>query len=45
MAEEVPRQIANAHTIFNVANTLLFISFTGALARLVQRMVPERKEV
>ncbi|MGB5742866.1 MAG: Na/Pi cotransporter family protein, partial [Sedimenticolaceae bacterium] len=25
MAAEVPRQIANAHTIFNISNTLLFI--------------------
>jgi len=46
MAKEVPvpRQIANAHTIFNVANTVLFIWFTGALARLVQRLVPDREE-
>jgi phosphate:Na+ symporter len=43
MAKEVPRQIANAHTIFNVANTVIFIWFTGALARLVQRLVPDRE--
>ncbi len=45
MAEEVPRQIANAHTIFNVANTVLFIWFTAPFARLVQKLVPERVEV
>jgi phosphate:Na+ symporter len=28
-AAEVPRQIANANTFFNVINTLLFIGFTG----------------
>ena len=45
MAKEVPRQIANAHTIFNVVNTTLFIWFTGTLAKLVQRLVPEKEEV
>ena len=29
LAAEVPRQIANANTLFNVINTLLFISFTA----------------
>jgi phosphate:Na+ symporter len=42
MAAEVPRQIANAHTVFNVANTLLFISFTTFFARLAEKLVPER---
>ncbi len=42
MAEEVPRQIANAHTIFNVINTMVFIWFTGAFARVVEKMVPDR---
>jgi phosphate:Na+ symporter len=40
----VPRQIANAHTVFNIANTLIFIGFTGYLARLVERLVPEAVE-
>ncbi len=42
MAAEVPRQIANAHTVFNVANTLLFLGFTTGFARLVERLVPEK---
>jgi phosphate:Na+ symporter len=42
MAADVPRQIANAHTVFNVANTLLFISFTTLFARLAEKLVPER---
>jgi phosphate:Na+ symporter len=42
-AAEVPRQIANANTLFNVINTLLFIGFTGWFARLAERLVPERK--
>jgi len=41
-AEEVPRQIANANTIFNVLNTLMFIGFTGTFAKLAERIVPER---
>ncbi len=45
LAAETPRQIANAHTVFNVANTMLLIWFTAPLAWLVQRIVPERAEV
>ena len=45
LAAEVPRQIANAHTIFNVANTVIFIGFTTQLARIVERLVPEKVEV
>jgi phosphate:Na+ symporter len=43
LAAEVPRQIANANTLFNVLNTLVFIGFTGWFARLAERLVPERK--
>jgi len=42
-AAEVPRQIANANTMFNVLNTALFIGFTGAFAWMAERLVPERK--
>jgi len=42
-AAEVPRQIANANTLFNVINTLLFIGFTGVFAKMAERLVPERK--
>jgi phosphate:Na+ symporter len=41
-AAEVPRQIANANTMFNVINTLLFIGFTGMFAKLAEHIVPER---
>ncbi len=40
LAAEAPRQIANAHTVFNVANTLIFLPFAGHIARLVQKMIP-----
>ena len=38
----MPRQIANAHTLFNVSNTLIFIWFTGQFARVVEWLVPDR---
>jgi phosphate:Na+ symporter len=41
-AADAPRQIANAHTIFNVANTLLFIGFVPQIARFVHWLVPDR---
>lgn len=40
IAAAAPRQIANANTLFNVINTLLFIGFTPYLERLVLRLVP-----
>jgi phosphate:Na+ symporter len=42
LAAETPRQIANAHTVFNVANTVLFLGLSTQFARLVERMVPDR---
>jgi phosphate:Na+ symporter len=42
VAAETPRQIANAHTIFNVINTLLFLPFAAQFARLIERLVPDR---
>jgi phosphate:Na+ symporter len=42
LAAETPRQIANAHTIFNVANTLVFIRFSTQFARLVEKLIPDR---
>lgn len=44
MAADVPRQIANANTFFNVVNTILFIGFTGWFARLAEWLIPERKK-
>lgn len=42
LAANTPRQIANAHTIFNVANTVLFLPFTGLLATFVEWLLPDR---
>ncbi|MDX1480554.1 MAG: Na/Pi cotransporter family protein [Woeseiaceae bacterium] len=44
LAADTPRQIANAHTLFNVANLFIFIWFTGPLARLAERIVPLKPE-
>jgi phosphate:Na+ symporter len=41
-AAEVPRQIANANTLFNIINTLLFIGFTGWFARIAEKLTPEK---
>ena len=43
LAAEVPRQIANAHTLFNITATLLFLGFTNTLATVVERIVPRAR--
>jgi phosphate:Na+ symporter len=43
-ASDVPRQIANAHTFFNVAISLLFLPFQRYAARLITAFVPDRVE-
>ena len=42
LAAEAPRQIANAHTVFNIANTFIFIGFTSQFARVVEKLVPDK---
>jgi phosphate:Na+ symporter len=39
----IGRHIANAHTFFNVFNVLLFLPFTGLLAKLASLMVPQKE--
>ncbi|MEJ2720469.1 MAG: Na/Pi cotransporter family protein [bacterium] len=41
----VPRQIANAHTIFNVALTVLMLPLIPAAAKLLTRLLPDKPEV
>ncbi|WP_297098303.1 Na/Pi symporter [uncultured Draconibacterium sp.] len=38
------RQVANAHTLFNVANTFLFIWLVNPISKLVVWLVPEKKK-
>lgn len=42
----ISRQIANAHTLFNIANTIIQFPFIGLLVKLVEKIVPssERSE-
>jgi phosphate:Na+ symporter len=42
LAEEVPRQIANAATLWATANTVIFLPFAGWFARLAVRIIPDR---
>ena len=42
LAAEVPRQIANANTLFNVVNTCIFLPFTTAFAWVATKLVPDR---
>jgi phosphate:Na+ symporter len=41
-ASVLPRQIANAHTIFNVTCAVIFLPFVTYFARIVYRLVPDK---
>ena len=45
LAAEVPRQVANAYTVFNLTNLVIFIGFTTYFARIVTWLVPIKEEV
>lgn len=38
---DIARQIANAHSVFNIVIGVIFLPFTDAFARLVMRIMPE----
>jgi len=38
------RQLANAHTLFNIANTVMLLPFAGVIIRMVKRIIPEDEE-
>jgi phosphate:Na+ symporter len=40
----IARQIANAHTIFNVGLGLLFFPFTAVFANLILKVLPDQSE-
>jgi len=42
LAAEVPRQVANAHTMFNVGATILFLPLASLIARFAEFVVPDR---
>jgi len=39
------RQIANAHSIFNVSLGLIFLPFTGVFANLILKLLPDKKKI
>ncbi|MCL2657137.1 MAG: Na/Pi cotransporter family protein [Betaproteobacteria bacterium] len=41
LAAEMPRQVANAHTVFSVFGTVVLIWFTGPIGRLAERLAPQ----
>ncbi len=43
LAAETPRQIANAHTFFNVSVALVFLPFTALLSKAVLKILPRRE--
>ena len=43
-SSDISRLIANAHTIFNVVNTIIFLPLIGVLAKIVTIMVPGEEE-
>ncbi len=42
LAEEVPRQIANAATVWATANTLIFLPFAALFATMAIKLIPDR---
>ena len=44
-ADDIARQIANAHTAFNVVNTLLFMPFTGLYIKFIEKCLPGKGEI
>lgn len=41
---DVPKQIANMHTIFNITTTLILLPFGTYLASLAEKILPEKRE-
>ena len=41
---DVSRQIANAHTLFNVINVLLLLPFSKLIVKLTMKLIPERED-
>ena len=44
LASETPRQIANAHTIFNVGLAFIFLPFTTVFAKVVFKILPQKEK-
>lgn len=44
VAAELPRQVANAHAVFNVGTMLVLLAFARPLAELIRRIVPDGRD-
>ncbi len=42
-SNDTARQIANAHTVFNVSLGVIFLPFTTVFAKVIYKLLPERK--
>ncbi len=42
LALETPRQIANAHTVFNITVGLIFLPFTTIIAAFIYKVLPDK---
>lgn len=43
-ATDVPRQIANAHTLFNITNVLIQIPFATLIVKIVLKLIPDTEK-
>ena len=41
---DTPRQIANAHTVFNVLNTMILLPFIPMIAKLCEKLLPVKNQ-
>lgn len=44
LAEVVPRQIANAHTVFNIVLAIVLLPFTNFAAKVIEKILPDVEE-
>ncbi|MEG0133681.1 Na/Pi cotransporter family protein [Clostridium sp.] len=42
--DDVSRQIANSHTVFNIVNTIVMLPLTGILIKIVNKIIPGEDE-
>ena len=42
-SSSLPHQIANAHSLFNICNTLLFLPFVRPFAALIRKIIPDEQ--
>ncbi|MEG1254241.1 Na/Pi cotransporter family protein [Clostridium sp.] len=41
---DIQRQIANAHTLFNISNVIIQVPFIGVLVKIVEKLIPGEDE-